>query len=320
MNMPEAIFNHSTEVLVVAIAIDILFGEPPGILHPVVWMGKGIKSLQDFALKFKDKRFFGMLMVAAMTGTSFLAGMLVVSAQFILPDTIALLVMAYFLKSTFSFRMLLTSGRQIMTGLVSGHPEVAREDLKALVSRDTAGMDEPHIASAVIESVSENFVDTILSPLFFYLILGLPGALAYKAVNTLDSMIGYRNMEFIELGWASARLDDILNWIPARLSLIFIGAGAIFTFTGSPVNAIRTCLKDRGQTPSPNSGWPMASAAGALGVRLEKQGHYVLGGNFNLPLATDIARANKLVGMASVLLFISTTVVLYLIQRLFINF
>ncbi len=310
MNMPDAIFTYSIEVLVLAIAMDVLFGEPPGILHPVVWMGKGIESLQGLASKFKDKRFFGMFMVAAMTGASFLAGMLVVSTQFILPKTITLLVMAYFLKSTFSFRMLLASGKQIMTGLVSGHPDAARDDLKALVSRDTAGMDEPYMASAVIESVSENFVDTILSPLFLYLILGLPGALAYKAVNTLDSMVGYRNKEFIELGWASARLDDILNWIPARLSLIFIVAGAVFT--GSPVNAIRTCLKDRGHTSSPNSGWPMASTAGALGVRLEKQGHYVLGGDFSLPVAADIARANKLVGMASVLLFMFTAVVIYL--------
>ncbi|MBC2698359.1 MAG: cobalamin biosynthesis protein [ANME-2 cluster archaeon] len=311
MNMPDAIFTYSIEVLVLAIAMDVLFGEPPGILHPVVWMGKGIISLQGLATGFKDKS-FGMFMVAAMTGISFLAGLLVVSTQFILPKTITLLLMAYFLKSTFSFRMLLTSGNGIMTGLLSGHPDAARNDLKALVSRDTSGMDEPHIASAVIESVSENFVDTILSPLFFYLILGLPGALAYKAVNTLDSMVGYRNKEFIELGWASARFDDILNWIPARLSLIFIVVGAVFT--GSPVHAIRTCLKYRGQTPSPNSGWPMASTAGALGVRLEKQGHYVLGGDFSLPVAADIARANKLVGMASVLLFMSTTVVIYLIQ------
>ena len=310
MNMPDAVFTHSIAVLVLAIAMDVLFGEPPGILHPVVWMGRGIKYLQGFASKFTNKRFLGMFMVAAMTGTSFLAGILLVSAQFILPEAITLLVWAYFLKSTFSFRMLLSSGTRIMTGLVSGHPDAARDDLKALVSRDTAGMDEPHMASAVIESVSENFVDTILSPLFFYLILGLPGALAYKAVNTLDSMVGYRNREFVDLGWASARLDDILNWIPARLSLIFIVAGAVFT--GSPVNAIRTCLKDRGQTSSPNSGWPMAAAAGALGVRLEKQGHYVLGGNFSLPLATDIARANKLVGMASVLVFMFTAVVLYL--------
>ena len=312
MNMPDAVFTHSIAVLLLAIAMDVLFGEPPGILHPVVWMGKGIKYLRGFASKFTNKRFFGIFMVAAMTGTSFLAGMLLVSAQFILPEAITLLVLAYFLKSTFSFRMLLSSGNRIMTGLVSGNPDAARDDLKALVSRDTSSLDEPHIASAVIESVSENFVDTILSPLFFYLILGLPGALAYKAVNTLDSMVGYRNREFIELGWASARFDDILNWIPARLSLIFIVAGAVFT--GSPVNAIRTCLKDRRQTSSPNSGWSMASAAGALGVQLEKQGHYVLGGNSSLPLATDIARANKLVGMASVLVFMFTAVVLVVLN------
>jgi len=312
MNIPDAVFTHSIAVLLLAIAMDVLFGEPPGILHPVVWMGKGIKFLRDLAFKFTNKRFFGIFIVAAMTGTSFLAGMLLVSAQFIIPEAITLLVLAYFLKSTFSFRMLLTSGNQIMTGLVSGHANTARDDLKALVSRDTSDLDEPHMASAVIESVSENFVDTILSPLFFYLILGLPGALAYKAVNTLDSMVGYRNREFVDLGWASARLDDILNWIPARLSLIFIVAGAVFT--GSPVNAIRTCLKDRGQTSSPNSGWPMATTAGGLGVRLEKKGHYVLGGNFGLPLATDIARANKLVGMASVLVFMFTAVVLVVLN------
>ena len=239
-----------------------------------------------------------------------LAGMLVMMAASLIPETAALLVMAYFLKSTFSIRMLLTTSRSILERMRSGNISEAQEALRALVSRDTAQLDEHQVASAVIESISENFVDGILSPILFYLVLGLPGALAYKAVNTLDSMVGYRNKEFIELGRPSARLDDILNWIPARLSLVFIGAAALIT--GSVAGAVTICVRDHNLTPSPNSGWPMAVAAGALGVRLEKPKNYVLGNEFRLPEAADIERAARLVGTAALVLFAGAIGVLYL--------
>ncbi|MCL7414240.1 MAG: cobalamin biosynthesis protein [ANME-2 cluster archaeon] len=304
------IFSPGLEVLLLAFIMDISFGEPPGMVHPVVWMGWFITFLQDLPLK--DRRIQGILIVVVTTGISLLVGMLVVLLASSVHETAALLIMAYFLKSTFSVRMLLNTSRHIMNMLRSGNRYEAQEALKALVSRDTTNLDERQMASAVVESISENFVDGVLSPVLFYLILGLPGALAYKAVNTLDSMIGYRNKEFIELGRSSARLDDILNWIPARLSLVLIGAAALIT--GSFTGAVKICLRDNNLTPSPNSGWPMAAAAGALGVRLEKPGYYVLGEEFRSPEVVDIERAARLVGTAVILLFAWIMGVLYLLH------
>ena len=183
----------------------------------------------------------------------------------------------------------------------------AQRELKALVSRDTSKMDKPHMVSAVIESISENFVDSILSPLLYYLILGIPGALAYKSVNTLDSMVGYKNQEFIELGWASAKLDDVLNWIPARLSLIFITTASFFG--GSPKNTIVVCIRDRSLTSSPNSGWPIAATSGALGIQLEKQGEYKIGREFKLPESKDIENVITLTAIASIIIFLMLVII-----------
>ena len=310
MNMLLSVFFPGPELLLLAFAMDILFGEPPGAVHPVVWMGRGIKYLKG--LPIQNRSVLGILIVMVMTGTSLLAGILIVLGTSLIPETAALLVMAYFLKSTFSIRMLLTTSRSIMDLMHSGNINEAQEALMALVSRDTSKLDEHQIASAVIESISENFVDGILSPILFYLMLGLPGALAYKAVNTLDSMVGYRNKEFVELGRPSARLDDMLNWIPARLSLLLIGAAALIT--GSYKGALKICLRDNNLTPSPNSGWPMAAAAGALGVRLEKPGHYVLGKEFRTPEVLDIERAVRLVGTTALVLFAWAIGVLYLLH------
>ena len=308
--MDTIVFSPGLEVLALAIIMDILIGEPPATIHPVVWIGKLIKSLKNLA--FGNKRIFGIFIVIITAGLSLLAGVVVVISSSYISETFFLLIAAYFLKSTFSFRMLLTSARQIKSQLESGTLNNAKKDLKALVSRDTTKLDKSHMTSAVIESISENFVDGIVSPLFFYLILGLPGALAYKAVNTLDSMIGYKNKEFIELGWASARLDDILNWIPARLSMIFIFAGSLFT--GSPINAVKTCFRDHDKTASPNSGWSMAATAGSLGVQLEKKGHYILGGEFRESVPSDIEKGSMLVGMATIFLYLSILTAVYIMN------
>ena len=308
--MDTIVFSPGLEVLALAIIMDILIGEPPAAIHPVVWIGKLIKYLKN--LSFGNKRTFGIFMVIITAGISLLTGAVVVISSSYISETFYLLLAAYFLKSTFSFRMLLTSARQIKSQLESGTLNNAKKDLKALVSRDTTKLDKSHLTSAVIESISENFVDGIVSPLFFYLILGLPGALVYKAVNTLDSMIGYKNKEFIELGWASARLDDILNWIPARLSLVFIFAASLFT--GSPINAVKTCIRDRDQTASPNSGWPMAATAGSLGVKLAKKGDYILGGEFREPVPADIEKGSMLVGMATIFLYLSILTAVYIMN------
>jgi adenosylcobinamide-phosphate synthase len=195
--------------------------------------------------------------------------------------------------------MLLVSALGIKKDLEAGDIGTVRKNLKTFVGRDTSALDERQSASAVIESVAESFVDAILSPLFYFLLFGLPGALVYRMVNTLDSTVGYKKEPYVDLGYASAKIDDIANWIPARLSLVFIFAASIFA--GSPVSAVRTCLRDHDKTASPNSGWSMAAVSGAVRVRLEKFGYHVLGDGFDVAEVEHIKKAVVVVALASVL-------------------
>jgi adenosylcobinamide-phosphate synthase len=167
------------------------------------------------------------------------------------------------------------------------------------VSRPVAGLDGAQLASAAIESVAENLSDSLVGPLLFYLLFDLPGALAYRAANTLDAMIGYHG-EYEDLGKAAARLDDLLNLLPARLSALLL-VGAAWLGCGDGRAAWGTLRRDRARTASPNAGWPMAAAAGALRVRLEKMDHYRLGSPFPDPTPRDIGRAVRLCYAAAAL-------------------
>jgi adenosylcobinamide-phosphate synthase len=289
------IIDFWLRALLLAVLFDILFGEPPSFIHPVVWMGKLINVLTRGA-PLGHRKIYGLFMVIFCTGVAVLAGFLIISLG---TGLLGLIIAAYFLKSSFSIRMLLVSALGIRKELETGKIEKARNELKTFVGRDTSRLDESQSSSAVIESLAESFVDGILSPLFYFLVFGLPGALAYRMINTLDSMIGYRKEPFIDLGYASARLDDIANWVPARLSVAFIFIASIFF--GKPVDAIRTCIKDHSRTASPNSGWPMAAVSGALNVRLEKVGFHVLGGQFKEPQPFKIKNAVKIVSVSSLL-------------------
>ncbi len=184
--------------------------------------------------------------------------------------------------------------------------------LPALVGRDTASLSQGQASSAVIESLSENYVDGILSPIFYYVLfsplgLGLEAALAFKAVSTMDSMVGYKTEGLRELGFAGARADDLLNFIPARLSIFSIAlarplrAGA----------ALAAAIRFHGRTPSPNSGWPMAACAGALGLRLEKPGSYVLLDEGEEPQTSDVPLAIGLIQRAIFLILAAALLILY---------
>ena len=283
------------QVLMVAVLFDIILGEPPSIIHPVVWMGKPINLFVQKA-PVSHRKMYGFFMVFFCTGAAVLTGLAIVSLG---NGLLNLLIAAFFLKSTFSMRMLLFSAYRIKKDLEAGRIEKVRADLKTFVGRKTSRLNEQQCTSAVIESVSESFVDGILSPLFYFLLFGLPGALGYRMINTLDSMVGYRKEPFIELGYAAARLDDLVNWIPARLSLIFIFVASILF--GKPMDTVETCISDHNNTASPNSGWSMAAVSGALGVRLEKIGYHVLGGNYDAPQPFQIKRAIHIVGLSSIL-------------------
>lgn len=283
------------QVLLLSVLFDILFGEPPAIIHPVVWMGKLISMLANRAPS-RYRKLYGLFMVILCVGAAVLAGLAITSLG---RNLSGLIIAAYFLKSSFSIRMLLLSALSIKKDLDEGRLEKVRNDLKTFVGRDTSGLNAHQSASAVIESLAESFVDGILSPLFYFLLFGLPGALAYRMINTLDSMVGYKKEPFIELGFVSARLDDLANFVPARLSLLFILISSVIF--GRPGGAVKTCIRDHNKTASPNSGWPMSAVSGALNVRLEKIGYHVLGDEYDAPEPFQIKRAVQIVGLSSFL-------------------
>jgi adenosylcobinamide-phosphate synthase len=236
-------------VLAIAIMIDLAFGEMPNTLHPVVWIGSLIQKTtmicEQAAQKSQkpQKYLCGLALALIVISCAAAFGMLlnVLDSHHRIAGIV---VTAYFLKSTFSIRSLVSSSNLIRRDLSANDSVGARRDLTALVSRDASGLDEPKIASAAIESTAENFVDSILSPILYFALFGIPGALVYKAINTLDSMVGYRNERFREIGFVSAKLDDVVNWIPARLSVIFILLASI---RFSPRSALRVC----GEYPDP---------------------------------------------------------------------
>ncbi len=299
-------------VLLLAIAIDLILGEPPARVHPVVLIGRLIGTLKKRA---RPTRAWGtgvaLLVILSTAG----AGHLLIAAGDMVDFvglSLGIFVSAYLLKSTIAIRCLLETSSEIGR-LVENDFEGAKKLLPALVSRNPNGLTGTQATSAVIESLSENYVDTVVSPLFYYLLfspigLGVEAALAYKAINTLDSMLGYKTEELKNLGFASAKLDDLANWVPARLSLPIIAAAR----PSRAGQALKIALRDHAATPSPNSGWPMAAAAGALGIRLEKPGVYVVGEGGAEPSTRDLAPALRLVGTAIALTVTVSALVLLL--------
>jgi len=195
----------------------------------------------------------------------------------------------------------------------------ARKMLPALVGRETEGLTPAHAASAVIESLSENYVDSILSPIFYYLLfqpvgLGLEAALAFKAISTMDSMIGYKTPALKELGFAGARLDDLANFIPARLSIVLMALAS----QRKALDTIKAARKYHSATPSPNSGWPMAACAGALGIRLEKPGFYILLQEGKEPSTLDIPRALRLM-QATIGLTLAASLLILIQSQILLN-
>ena len=282
-----------------ALALDLIAGEPPTWMHPTVAMGALISALERRAPSAPALQlaYGGVLVgvpVAASVGLAWIIGQLPKWSR--LPMTLVLL------KTSFSLGELVAAGERVEGDLKRDDLEAARADVRDLVSRPVATLERAHIASAAIESLAENLGDSYVAPLLFFRLAGLGGALAYRAVNTADAMVGYRGRyEF--LGKAAARLDDLLNYMPARVSALALVAAAPLAGLRSG-EAMRVGLRDHRRTASPNAGWPMAVAAGACGVRLEKMGHYSLGPGC-APSGSDIASARRLVTTAALLVTIA---------------
>jgi adenosylcobinamide-phosphate synthase len=284
-------------VLLAALALDVLAGEPPARVHPVVWMGHLQKALRRRAPRRPAPAFlWGAFM--ALAGPILFGG-----AAALLLDHVGgatrWLLSVYLLKSAFAVRALAAAALGVRRALVADDLPGARMALRSLVSRDTTTLTPGQMAAAAIESVAENCSDSIVAPLLCYAVGGVPAAIAYRAINTLDAMIGYRG-ELEWLGKVAARLDDLANLLPARLTALLVMLAAP-AGGGSRGRAIATWIRDSARTASPNAGHPMAAMAGALGVELEKAGAYRLGTGFRTPDGRDITRAVRVMAVAAAL-------------------
>lgn len=286
-------------IISLALILDLLWGEPPSQLHPVVFMGKCIDILKTPLQKHQNK-FSGLVL------TFLLLSLFVLPTYFILEISqlnllIYILVSGLILFTTFSINALLSSVRMVKKDL-NDDINIARRSVSYLVSRDTNDLTEEHIVSATIESLTENVTDSVVSPLFYTFILGVPGAVAFRVINTLDAMVGYKDINNIEIGWFPARLDDLANFIPARITGVLMVISAAFIGLNWR-RAYNTMVNEANKTPSPNSGYPMAAAAGALEVRLTKKSSYQLGENIKQLVPECIDQA-LLLSQVTIILFL----------------
>lgn len=298
-------------VILLALLIDLTFGDPPNRFHPVAWMGNLIAWARRHAPKTGHRAQFlygaglvggGALLVAG-------SGWLLVRGLERLPWWLRLLGEALLLKTTLALHGLSAAANAVYQPLQNDNLVEARRQLSwHLVSRDTSTLTTAQVAAATIESVAENTSDGVIAPMLFYMVGGLPAALAYRFVNTGDAMLGYRDPEREWLGKATARLDDGINLLPARLTALLLVAAAWFT-GHDPRRAWAIWRRDARQTASPNAGHPMSAMAGALGVELEKVGHYNLGAGQRMPEATDIVDS---VGLMQVAVGTATLLALFL--------
>lgn len=271
----------SNELILAAFFLDLLLGDPRGIPHPVRGMGRLIASLEKKLNKGKNETILkikgAFTAITVILVASFSTFALLRLARYLSPsfESILVVILSFFCLST---RDLYDHGMRIAKALEDKDMARARRFLSLIVSRDTCGMDENEIVRSSIESISENTNDGICAPLFYLLLGGPVLSMAYKASSTLDSMLGYRNERYLHFGWFSARLDDLLNFVPARISAFLIAVSALL-YCRSPytfLRSFRTFLCEGRNHPSPNSGLPEAAMAGALGIRIS--GPHLYGG------------------------------------------
>ncbi len=274
-------------MLIAAAALDFIVGDPWGWPHPVQAMGKVISVYcnSQWLVGLKPtlmRRLAGIGLAALLVGGSgLLTGTVLYGLGWVWPG-LQWLAAVILLASCFAGRSLRRAAEEVLEPLAKGNLALARERLAMYVGRDTQQLTAAEISRAVLETVSENAIDGVLAPLFYFIFgavlgtiwggsseIGVSVAIAYKAASTLDSMVGYREAPYTHLGWASARLEDALTWLPCRLSVL-----AIALISGRPHHVLRLCRRDAGADPSPNAGWSECAYAAALGVQLGGANYY----------------------------------------------
>nr|WP_170295536.1 adenosylcobinamide-phosphate synthase CbiB [Chengkuizengella sediminis] len=261
-------------MLAAAMMVDWIIGDPKWLPHPVILIGKVIKTIEN--RWYVQSKLRGVwLIVIVLSLSVILTSIIIFGFQFIHP-WLGYIANVWLIAATIAIKGLKEAALLVYTPLKHGDLSDARKYVGYIVGRDTANLSEAEITRATVETVSENIVDAVISPLFYALMGAAPLAMLYRATNTLDSMVGYKNDKYEHYGWASARFDDVLNWIPARFTGLLIVVVSFLNKNFNGLRAWKTIQQFAHQHPSPNSGIPESAVAGALGVQLG--GRNVYGG------------------------------------------
>ncbi len=295
--------------IVIAFIADLLLGDPKNYPHPVKLIARLADSVEVFTRKiFSNLKLAGIVTTITVALTSFLLVSLVIQGLNQVHPWLGLTTSIFFIYTTLSIRSLFDESQPVLQFLKETNIIKAREYLSRIVGRDTANLKKSEIVRATVETVAESTVDGIIAPLFFAALGGAPLAIAYKAINTMDSLFGYKNETYRDFGWAPARLDDLANWVPARLALPIIAVGAVFCGL-SGRKSLTIAMRDGSKHPSPNSGLPEAAMAGALGIRLGGASFYsgqlnekpFIGDNLRDLELSDITQSQKIMFTSSLL-------------------
>lgn len=296
--------------LAVAWVLDLIFGDPQHLPHPVVWFGKliswGERHFNKGVHKFVKGMIFSLLSVIAIFGILLSLLKIAATLSITLYVVLSVLFIFYCLAGTTLIREVRGVFKAVDSSVEEGRRQVAR-----IVGRDTSGLDAQEIRTAALETLAENLSDGVIAPLFWYLLLGVPGMMAYKMINTLDSMIGYRNERYKDFGCFAARMDDVANYIPARITafLMILSSGKLQLFS---------FVKRYGsQHASPNSGYPEAALAGILNCRFGGPHNYFgeevfkpfIGSNNRLLVTEDMNRAISINRRAELLMIVAVILV-----------
>lgn len=288
-------------ILTAAVVVDFAFGEYSPKYHPTVWLGEGFNYLVNINLK-RNK---WLLFLSGMIREILYLFLIAVFIYFLLNIfkiiniSLYLFLSIYLLKSTFSIRHFIECIKAIHSDLAKKDTNLARKNLKNLVSRDRTNLSEKEIIDATIASAAENLNDSVIAPIFYYLFMGVAGAILYRVINSIDAMIGYRTKKYEYFGKFAARLDDAVNFIPARITAILILISSLLIKNCSSKNAINIMLRDNSKTPSINGGWPMAALAGALKITITKPGYYSIGDNIDTICPDKILLANRFIVLST---------------------
>lgn len=310
----------SLVVMAVALLIDLTLGEPPWespiTIHPTVLLNKFVRKILPIFKSGNPKieKAKGVLLVVFVTSFITMVTYLLLHIAHLLNLIIYIILASLFLKVTFCIKLETEMAHKAIKYIEEGDIEKSRELASFFSRRETKDLNKEQVASAIIESIAENLADFKVSPLFYYAIFGVPGAVAFKTINILDGTVGFKDEQHINVGWFSAKIDTITNYIPTRITaFLIVIASAIL---GEDYRmAWKIALRDHKSVPSRNHGWTMAAMAGAFNIRLEKPGHYVINNGGVMPTHLDIIRALKIRNMVTFLFIILIVAPLILFVR-----